>query len=84
MSGGMEMPVVTTATAGALRMLREIAGRSPLVTEATAYRLADMRIQVDALAKEARKAGLDALAQDAEDSMIVASALITILREAGK
>lgn len=84
MSGGMEMPVVTTATAGALRMLRDVATRYPLATEATAYKLAEMRLQVDALAKETRKAGLDALAQDAEDSMIVASALITILQEAAK
>lgn len=78
------MPVVTTATAGALRMLRDVATRDPLATEATAYKLAEMRIQVDAIAKESKKAGLDAMARDAEATMIVASALITILREAMK
>lgn len=74
----------TAATAIALRMLRDVATRSPLVTEAMTYKLAEMRIHVDALAKGARKAGLDALESDAEGTMVVVSALITILREAKK
>ena len=73
-----------TTTEAALRMLRDVATRSPLVTEGMTYKLAEMRIQVDAIAKESKKAGLDAMARDAEATMIVASALITILREAMK
>lgn len=73
-----------TTTEAALRMLRDVATRDPLATEAITYKLAELRIQVDAIAKGSRKAGLDAMARDAEATMIVASALITILRGAGK
>ena len=73
-----------TTTETALCMLRDVATRDPPATEVITYKLAELRIQVDAIAKESRKAGLDAMARDAEATMIVASALITILREAMK